>query len=162
MHMGSLATIGQKAPDNFKHIIINNGAHDSVGGQPTDAKNHEGFSFPKIALACGYKAVSSLLSPIVVSTLKIVVILASQAYTALTRDEICMTVKEMREEKGPVLLEVKTKAGGRKNLGRPTTSPAQNKANFMHFLAIHWNYKIFLPVSFDTCLIIQLNNQTAI
>ena len=57
MHMGNMATIGQNAPGNFKHVIINNGAHDSVGGQPTDARNHDTFSFVKIAEGCGYKKV---------------------------------------------------------------------------------------------------------
>ena len=57
MHMGSFAQIGTKGPTNFKHIIINNGAHDSVGGQPSAAAKEE-FSFSGIALASGYKQVS--------------------------------------------------------------------------------------------------------
>ncbi len=57
MHMGNLATIGQNGSINLKHIIFNNGSHDSVGGQPTDASNPD-FSFSKIALACGYRNVS--------------------------------------------------------------------------------------------------------
>ena len=58
MHMGSMAIIGQQGPANLKHIIINNGAHDSVGGQPTVARNHTGFSFRTVAQGCGYKEVS--------------------------------------------------------------------------------------------------------
>ena len=58
MHMGALATIGQSEVPNFKHIIINNGCHDSVGGQPTDALS-ETFDFLAIATACGYKSVSA-------------------------------------------------------------------------------------------------------
>ena len=54
--MGTLATIGQKGPDNLKHVIFNNGAHDSVGGQPTDARS-EKFNFGTIALGCGYREV---------------------------------------------------------------------------------------------------------
>lgn len=65
MHMGAMATVGQSNLENFKHIVINNGAHDSVGGQPTDAGNHEDFSFSKIAQGCGYKTVSIILSKIV-------------------------------------------------------------------------------------------------
>ncbi len=57
MHMGAMATIGQNGPENLKHIIFNNGSHDSVGGQPTDAIN-ENFSFSKIAQGCGYKQVT--------------------------------------------------------------------------------------------------------
>jgi thiamine pyrophosphate-dependent acetolactate synthase large subunit-like protein len=55
--MGAMATVGQHAPRNFRHIIINNGAHDSVGGQPTDAGNHTKFDFGSIAKGCGYKEV---------------------------------------------------------------------------------------------------------
>ena len=61
MHMGTLSTIGQNATDNFKHIIFNNGVHDSVGGQLTDASN-DNFSFTKIALGCGYKEVILFIS----------------------------------------------------------------------------------------------------
>lgn len=58
MHMGAMATVAYTAPSNYKHIIINNGAHDSVGGQATYADDHEKFSFSAIALGCGYKKVS--------------------------------------------------------------------------------------------------------
>ena len=54
--MGAMATIGQNGPVNLKHVLFNNGAHDSVGGQPTDATN-DSFSFSKIAIGCGYKHV---------------------------------------------------------------------------------------------------------
>lgn len=56
MHMGTMASIGQNAPANFKHVIFNNGCHDSVGGQPTDARKN-GFNFLQIAEGCGYKQV---------------------------------------------------------------------------------------------------------
>lgn len=56
MHMGALATIGQSEVPNFKHILINNGVHDSVGGQPTGALN-DTFDFLGIAKSCGYKTV---------------------------------------------------------------------------------------------------------
>lgn len=57
MHMGALATIGQSEVQNFKHILINNGCHDSVGGQPTCGTS-ETFDFLGIAKSCGYKMVS--------------------------------------------------------------------------------------------------------
>jgi len=113
MHMGNMSTIGQEEPKNFKHVIINNGAHDSVGGQPSFGAD-EKFSFPDIAKACGYNAVMTATEP----------------------EDITEKVKEMREMDGPVLLEVKCNKGGRKNLGRPTRTPQQNKKDFMHFLAI--------------------------
>ncbi|KAL8572766.1 hypothetical protein ACOMHN_030348 [Nucella lapillus] len=55
MHMGSMATIGQRGPANFHHVVFNNGAHDSVGGQPTEAASYDNFSITDIALACGYR-----------------------------------------------------------------------------------------------------------
>ncbi|XP_065051173.1 phosphonopyruvate decarboxylase-like [Rhopilema esculentum] len=114
MHLGNLATIGNHSPPNLKHIVINNGAHDSVGGQPTDAARMEDFRITQIALGVGYK----------------------QAFTAVTPEEILDSVAAMREMEGPVLLEIKVNKGNRKNLGRPTRTPIQNKADFMHFLAI--------------------------
>lgn len=115
MHMGSLATIGQSRVPNFKHILINNGCHDSVGAQPTDAEDHDHFSFATIAKGCGYK----------------------HAIVAITEEEVRAGARTLRETEGPALLEIKTSPGGRKDLGRPTRSPLENKADFMHFLAIH-------------------------
>lgn len=114
MHLGNLSTIGHNSQSNFKHIVINNGAHDSVGGQPTDAADVENFRFTQVALGLGYK----------------------QAFTAITPEEIMDGVKALREMEGPVLLEIKVNQGNRKDLGRPTRTPIQNKADFMHFLAI--------------------------
>ena len=114
MHMGSMATIGQNGTKNIKHIIFNNGSHDSVGGQLTDAHN-DSFSFCKIALGCGYK----------------------QALCVETDEEIKEAVKLVRKTDGPVLLEIKCAGGHRKNLGRPSRNPQENKSDFMHFLAIN-------------------------
>ena len=61
MHMGSLATAGQRGPPNFRHIVFNNGTHDSVGGQPTHASCHDTFCITDIALACGYQQVGPAL-----------------------------------------------------------------------------------------------------
>jgi len=113
MHLGNLSTIASNGPINYKHIVINNGAHDSVGGQPTDAQTAD-FNICKVALGLGYK----------------------QAFTAITPEEIKESVAAMRKMEGPVLLEIKVRTGSRKDLGRPTRSPQQNKADFMHFLAI--------------------------
>lgn len=112
MHMGALATIGQRAPRNFRHIIFNNGAHDSVGGQPTDASNHEGLRFPDIATACGYK----------------------DAFTAVTVEEIEEGMHRMLHQSGPVLMEVKIRLGSRPDLGRPTRTTRENKVDFINFL----------------------------
>jgi len=59
MHMGALAVVGQTSPSNLKHVVINNGTHDSVGGQPSAAQDEVCFRFPQLALACGYKQVTT-------------------------------------------------------------------------------------------------------
>ena len=59
-----------------------------------------------------------------------------QVLAAEQQEEITEAVELMRSLEGPVLLEIKTNKGGRKDLGRPTRSPIQNKKDFMHFLAI--------------------------
>ena len=109
MHMGSMAIVANKSPKNYVHVVFNNGAHDSVGGQPTVGLK---IDLAKIAEAVGY-------------TRTISVSLESQLAPALE------TVKSID---GPVLLEVKVKKGNRKDLGRPTTTPIQNKEALMDFL----------------------------
>ena len=102
MHMGSMATLGQSGATNLKHLLINNGSHDSVGGQPT-----KGFDiqFTQVAQACGYKWVRQV----------------------STEEELRKAVEEMKGVEGPCFLEVYVNKGARKNLGRPKTSPVQNK-----------------------------------
>jgi phosphonopyruvate decarboxylase len=108
MHTGSLAIIGNRKPANFRHIILNNGAHDSVGGQPTVGLN---IDIPAIALACGYE----------------------RAYTACNIENLRKVLKDIDKEKrcGPVLLEVRLCKGARADLGRPCTTPLENKKLFM-------------------------------
>lgn len=109
MHMGNMAIIGSILPENLIHVVFNNGAHDSVGGQPT-----AGFriDLPKIADAVGYRHTFSI-----------------DNEEAL--QEVMNSVKGM---KGPVFIEVKVKKGARKDLGRPTTTPVENKEALMKFL----------------------------
>lgn len=111
MHMGTMATIGQSSPKNLKHIVINNGAHDSVGGQPSGTLRHD-FSITDIAKASGYNFVDS----------------------ASTKVEVAEKLKQMHNVQGPALLEIRVNTGGRKDLGRPTRSPLQNKMDFMDFV----------------------------
>ena len=110
MHMGSLAVIGSLNVPNFKHIILNNGVHDSVGGQPTVGF---GISFTQVAAACGYQTVM----------------------TAESAEDVIDKVLQLVTEKGPALLEVKVAKGARADLGRPKTSPKENKTAFMEFLS---------------------------
>lgn len=109
MHMGALAIIGTQQAHNFKHVVINNGSHDSVGGQPTVAF---AINILAIAKANGYS-----------------VILRATSY-----DELKTQLEILRESQGPALLEVCVNKGARPDLGRPTVSPIENKVNFMRFL----------------------------
>lgn len=109
MHMGSLAVIGQQAPANFKHVVLNNGAHDSVGGQPTAGME---INFGSIAKANGYK----------------------HAWQARSRKSLIKAMREFNKCKGPALLEILVNKGSRDDLGRPTTTPSENKNSFMDFL----------------------------
>ena len=109
MHMGSMAIVANKAPQNYVHVVLNNGAHDSVGGQPTVGLK---IDLPAVAKAVGYNAI----------------------YTVDSKDALNVILSEAKNLDGPVLLEVKVKKGNRKDLGRPTTTPIQNKKAFMAFL----------------------------
>jgi len=100
MHLGSLAVIAGEKPKNLKHIVFNNRAHDSVGGQPTAA---ESFSFAPVATALGYEL----------------------GLTAATDDEVADGVEKLLDCSGPALLEINIRRGSRKDLGRPQESPRE-------------------------------------
>lgn len=110
MHMGSLAIIGGIAPENLIHIIINNEAHETVGGMPTAAGK---INLVEIAKACGY--------PYAVCV---------NDFESLDRE-----LTKAKERASLSLIEVKCSIGSRDNLGRPTTSALENKQNFMEYLA---------------------------
>lgn len=109
MHMGSMAIVADKKPKNFVHVVFNNGAHDSVGGQPTVGLK---INLPAIAMAVGYKATISIDN----------------------QNELKQYLSQLAKQEGPVLLEIKVKKGNRKDLGRPTTTPQENKNALMEFL----------------------------
>lgn len=111
MHLGSLAIIGTQDHGNLLHIVLNNGAHESVGGQPTVACK---IDIPSIARACGYK----------------------QVFAAESVKEIKSNFSKMKEFPGPVLMEIKVSMNSRSNLGRPTNSPEENKNLLMSYLGI--------------------------
>ena len=109
MHMGSAAIVAQQDCDNYKHILFNNGAHDSVGGQPT-----VGFeiNFQSIAKSCGYKNV----------------------LYADNKNDLKKSLERIKGLDSCCFLEIKVNKGFRADLGRPTTSPIDNKKSFMSFL----------------------------
>lgn len=109
MHMGSLAVNGSSKCKNFKHIVFNNGAHDSVGGQPTVGLK---VDLQSIAKACGYKLVME----------------------AKTNLEIKKCLNNLKKFDDKVFLEIKVKKGFRYDLSRPTTSPEKNKQFLMKFV----------------------------
>ncbi|UCG42104.1 MAG: phosphonopyruvate decarboxylase [candidate division WOR-3 bacterium] len=109
MHAGGLAIIGSLGPANFKHIVLNNCAHDSVGGQPTCGFD---IDIPGIAAASGY----------------------SKTFRVSTPDEMKEKTGRLIDCRGPALLEVRIRKGARTDLGRPLTTPIQNKQAFMQIL----------------------------
>jgi len=109
MHMGSMAIVANKAPKDYVHVVFNNGAHDSVGGQPTVGLK---IDLPAVAKAVGYKA----------------------TYSVDSKAELESVLAKVNSFASPALLEIKVKKGNRKDLGRPTTTPIQNKEALMTFL----------------------------
>lgn len=109
MHMGSMAVIGANAPKNLVHIVINNGAHETVGGMPTVASKMDVVA---IAKACGYPNAVSV-----------------DSFAELDR-----VLNEAKSRKKLSLIEVKCSIGARADLGRPTTTAIDNKINFIDFI----------------------------
>ncbi|MCD4550327.1 MULTISPECIES: phosphonopyruvate decarboxylase [unclassified Schaalia] len=110
MHMGSLALIGAQKPRHLIHIVINNEAHETVGGMPTVAGH---IDLVGIARSCGYEYVAS----------------------AATYEQLDTELKKACEVSGPVFVEVRCNIGAREDLGRPTTTARENKENFMSYVA---------------------------
>ena len=109
MHMGSMAVIGAKSPNNYIHVLINNGAHESVGGQPTVSNS---INLGQIALGCGYRA----------------------SFHVASLNDLDEILYEIADKKGPIFIEVESAIGSRDDLGRPTTTPVENKTAFMSYL----------------------------
>ncbi len=110
MHMGAMPVIGANNPDNLVHIVINNGAHETVGGMPTVASS---IDLVAIAKACGYKYAVSV-----------------DDFDALDSE-----LKMAKERNELSFIEIKSSIGAREDLGRPTTSALENKEIFMKFLS---------------------------
>ena len=109
MHMGALTNIGITGSKNFKHILINNGCHDSVGGQETNAFN---IDFEQLTESIGYNFIK-------------------YNYDVSLENNISYFIKS----EGPSFIEIKVPPGSRKNLGRPTTTPNENKKAILNFLS---------------------------
>ncbi len=109
MHMGAMPVIASLNPSNLVHIVINNGAHESVGGQPTVMGK---IKIADVAKACGYK----------------------NAVTVDNFEDLDKELKAARERKELSLIEVIAAIGARDDLGRPTTTAMENKINFMEYM----------------------------
>jgi len=110
MKMGSLATIGQQAPEGFVHVIIDNEAHESTGGQATVSA---GVDFATVAAACGYR----------------------NAWRVDAPEALRAAVQEAASTRGPNLVHVKVSISSSADLGRPGLTPVEVKDQFMRWFA---------------------------
>ncbi len=106
MHLGSLAINASLNIHNFNHILINNGAHESVGGQKSVGFD---IDFLNIAKGAGYKNV----------------------FYAEKEAEIKDALKYLKNNDGPNFLEIKVNCGSRNDLGRPNINAIERKKLFM-------------------------------
>lgn len=118
MHMGAMAVLGAYRPPNLVHIVINNGAHESVGGMPTVAG---GIDLARVAGACGYPYAACIGSP-------------DGADRAELLNETDRELEAAAKRKKLSFIEIKSSAGARDDLGRPDAAPAENKRKFMEYL----------------------------
>lgn len=109
MQMGGMATIGTRNPSNMVHFVMNNGAHDSVGGQPTVGRQ---IDLCAIAAGCGYENVVKVETP----------------------EELDAVLHDDETKSKLTFVEVLVTKGARKDLGRPKSTPVQNKEALMEFL----------------------------
>ena len=109
MHMGAMAVLGANKPGNMIHVVINNGAHETVGGMPTVAGQ---IDLVAIAKACGYP----------------------NAVCVDTFDDLDKELEAAKSRNELSFIEVKCSIGARDDLGRPTTTALENKINFMEYL----------------------------
>lgn len=109
MQMGAFTTIGKNSPSNFVHIILDNEAHESTGGQPTNSPN---VDFVKVALASNYK----------------------WAVRVENTEDLLKSIDSIKNRKGPILILIKIKLNSRSELKRPTKNPKEYKEGFMRYL----------------------------
>lgn len=109
MHMGAMAVIGANSPENLVHVVINNGAHETVGGMPTVASK---LDLVAAAKACGYQ----------------------YAVSVNNFDDLEKELNYVKSISKLSLIEVKSSIGARADLGRPTTTAIENKESFMNYL----------------------------
>lgn len=109
MHLGALMMTASQKPKNLVHIVINNGAHDTVGGMPTSAMDRE---LSPVAEVAGY----------------------CEVYKAYSADELDCVLRKAKENNCLTFIEVFCSTGARSDLGRPTTTTKENRDSFMKHL----------------------------
>ncbi|MDF2842123.1 MAG: phosphonopyruvate decarboxylase [Herbinix sp.] len=109
MHTGAAALIGSRKPKNLYHILINNGAHETVGGMPTISYS---IDWGKATKAFGYMG----------------------EYQVKCALELSETISRVRAQEGPIFIEVLVNLNSRDDLGRPTIKPVDNKKDIMTFI----------------------------
>lgn len=111
MKLGTMATIGAYAPANLVHVLLDNGVHDSTGGQATVSPN---VDFAAVAQACGYP----------------------RAYRCDTEAGFAQALETaISDDPRPVLIHAKIAPGSLAELGRPTISPRDVARRFRAFMA---------------------------
>ncbi len=109
MKLGALATVGLYQPKKFLHVLLDNGVHDSTGGQATASSTTR---FADVAAACNY----------------------ASSYRVVDASDLRAAISELRAIEGPTFLSIKIKPGSPDSLGRPTIKPPEVKTRFMEFL----------------------------
>ena len=122
--MGNLASLGLSNQKNLIHIILNNGSHESVGGQPTFGN---AVNFTEIAKSCGYRH-------------------AKKIYTDI---ELENSLNQLNHIQGPYLLEIVIENGSRENLERPKSVPLERKIMFINNIS-DWNLFMIIQLVFLT------------
>lgn len=115
MHLGAIPIIGSRSPKNFVHVLLNNGAHDSVGGQPTVAFQAD---LCAIAIASGYQT----------------------AVSVDCENSIEAALDKIFQIPGPHFLEIRVAKGNRSDLSRPKSSPSTSRSNFMKRFGVNMNF----------------------
>lgn len=110
MRMGNMALAGQQKPQNLVHIVLDNGVHDSTGGQKTRS---ELIDFAGIAKSCGYQNI----------------------YEVYSKNNLSLVLDKIENESGLTFIRVNIKAGSIKNLGRPEISPNENARRFKKYIS---------------------------
>lgn len=110
MKLGSLATVGSTGPSNLHHVVLDNGAHDSTGGQPTPSP---AVDFATMALAAGYQRATTVAEP----------------------ERLATTLDQHLSAAGPTLMRVAILVGARKDLGRPNLHPKDAYQRFVAHVA---------------------------